>query len=95
MRPLLAGDTDSERLLPRPALPADERPGGDDPVAEAYAATVRQIADALGHSSLNSMLVSPDRLYAVCSFQPEAEAKEEEPEYYRLRLPGDRTTPSW
>lgn len=96
VRPLRRGDTDSELLflavLSRLAA-ADPDADADpevDPVALAYAATIRTVADQLTYSSLNSMLVTPNRLYAVCRYDPAAEEREAEPEYYRLRY---RVTP--
>ena len=43
------------------------------------------IASGLAHSSLNSILVTPTHLFAVCRYDEAEELQEEEPEYYRLR----------
>lgn len=83
--PLLRGDTDSERfflaVLSRLAGPVED----SDAVASAYAQAVTAIASGLAHSSLNSMLVTPTHLFAVCRYDVAEELREEEPEYYRLR----------
>jgi len=83
VRPALRGDTDSERLL----LAALSRlePGADhDTVGQAYAETVREVAQTLAAGSLNSMLMTPTRLYTACCYDPAAERRESEPGYYRL-----------
>ena len=77
----MAGDTDSERYyLATAARLAELGPAG------ALAATVGQIASA-GHeyTSLNSMFLTPDALYAVCQFDPAAAEARGEPDYFRLR----------
>lgn len=89
VRPHLRGDTDSERLFLAVLSRLPGLQGNDDPVAEAYAAAVRDVTARLHYTSLNSMIVTAGRLYAVCCYAPDAELQEEEDEYYRLRY---RTT---
>ena len=72
------GSTDSERyflaLLSRLARHDDE--------ADAVAATVADVVGlATGAKSLNCMVLTPQALYAVCSYDP---ASEEDPDYYPL-----------
>jgi len=90
VRPLLQGDTDSERLFLAVLTRLDAAQDSGDPVAEAYAQAMSAVAGSLQYSSLNSMLITAERLYAVCCHAPGAEEKEEEPDYYRL---GYRVTP--
>ncbi len=83
VRPALRGDTDSERLFL--AVLSRLEPGADDDtVGQAYAETVREVAQTLAAGSLNSMLMTPTRLYAACCYDPAAERRESEPGYYRL-----------
>lgn len=84
--PLLHGNTDSELLfLAILSRLGEGRAGGEDAVAQAYASVVRDVADTLPHTSLNSILLTPTHLYAVCCYDVAAEAQENEHEYYRLR----------
>ena len=89
VRSLLSGDTDSERFFLAILSRLPDGAADDDEIGRAYADTVRAIAGSLAFSSLNSMLLTPTRLFAVCCFDPDAEARESEPEYYRMRY---RTT---
>lgn len=73
------GDTDSERYF----LALLTRLRAGEPVVSALSATVADVA-RVAHSSLNAMLVTPDALYAVCSYDPVAEQREEDGRYYRL-----------
>ena len=90
----LRGDTDSERfflaVLSR-LLAGDTPDPDDDAVGRAYVETVRLIGQTVACSSLNSMLLTPSRLFAICSYDPRAEIGEDEPDYYRLRY---RVTPA-
>lgn len=90
VRPLLRGDTDSERFYLAVLSRLDGDLADPDSVASAYAGAVVAITSALRYSSLNSMLLTPTHLFAACCFDPEEERTEEEPEYYRLRY---RSTP--
>jgi predicted glutamine amidotransferase len=81
VRGLRAGDTDSERYFL--AVLARIR-GGEDPGA-ALAGTVRDIAARCDFSSLNALLLTPDRLYAVCRPGPEADQHQSGPDYFTLR----------
>jgi predicted glutamine amidotransferase len=79
LRESMAGDTDSERYyLAVQARLAELGPAG------ALAAVVGQISAGHEYTSLNSMFLTPDALFAVCQFDPAAEEREE-PEYFRLR----------
>jgi predicted glutamine amidotransferase len=79
------GDTDSERyflaVLTRMAQGADPAQALADTVADIVASSARV-------HSLNSMLLTPDALYAVCCYDPASYA---DPEYYPLlyRREGD------
>ncbi len=94
IRHQLRGDTDSERfflaVLSR-LLGSDAQDQDDDAVGRAYVETVRLIGQTVACSSLNSMLLTPSRLFAICSYDPRAEIREDEPDYYRLRY---RVTPA-
>lgn len=75
VRPALRGDTGSERLFL--AVLSRLEPGADDDmVGQAYAETVREVAQTLAAGSLNSMLMTPTRLYAACCYDPAAERRE-------------------
>jgi len=82
--PLLQGETDSERfflaVLSHLGVATDV-----DAVVRACAAAVHAVTSTLTYSSLNSMLITPNHLYALCAYDPKEELKEDEPEYYRLR----------
>jgi predicted glutamine amidotransferase len=84
---LRVGDTDSERYFL--TMLAEARRA--NPV-EGLTATVRRIAASreLEFSSLNAMIATPDELIAVCLYDPIAQEKEEEPDYYNMRY---RVTP--
>jgi predicted glutamine amidotransferase len=75
----MQGATDSERFF-RAVLSAAEDSGLDI----ALARTVARIAREKEITSLNCLLASPDRLYAVCRFDPGHEGDEEE-DYFHLR----------
>ena len=61
---------------------------GEAPGA-ALAGTVRDIAGRCEFSSLNALLLTPDRLHAVCVPGPEADQHASGPDYFALRY---RTT---
>jgi predicted glutamine amidotransferase len=86
VRALQTGDTDSERYFL--AVLARIR-NGEEPGA-ALAGTVRDIAELAGYSSLNAVLLTPDRLHAVCRPGPDADQHAQGPDYFALRY---RTTP--
>ena len=90
-RELRRGDTDSERLF----LALLSRLGdGHDDAGRALVEAVRTVwalRPAVHCGSLNSMLLTPSRLFALCSYDPLAQAREDEPDYYRLRF---RSTPT-
>jgi predicted glutamine amidotransferase len=81
----MAGTTDSERYA-RAVIGAARR---TDP-ATALGDTAATIAATLPHTSVNAMLVTDTELVAVSRYRPEAEAAEQEHEYYHLRY---RVTP--
>jgi predicted glutamine amidotransferase len=85
MRAMRQGTTDSERYFL--ATAARTRETG---VAEALADTVARVAASLEFSGLNAMIATAEELIAVCHYDPMAEAKEDEPDYYHLRY---RVTP--
>jgi predicted glutamine amidotransferase len=83
---LRKGTTDSERYFL--AVLAQARKSNP---ALALAETVNRIASSLEFSSLNAMIATNTQLIAVSRFDPVAEAKESEPDYYQLRY---RVTPN-
>jgi predicted glutamine amidotransferase len=85
MRRLRLGTTDSERYFL--AAIADARRTNP---ADGLAATVERIAATCEFSSLNAMIATADELVAVCCYDPAAEEKEDEPDYYHV---GFRVTP--
>ena len=82
---LRMGDTDSERYFL--ATLAEAR---RTTPASGLAATVERIAASQAFSSLNAMIATQDELIAVCRYDPVAQEKEDEPDYYHLRY---RVTP--
>jgi predicted glutamine amidotransferase len=75
----LNGTTDSERyFLAMLALARQSNP------ADGLADTVAHIASTVRVGSLNSMVATPTQLVVACRFDPVAEAKEAEPDYYHL-----------
>jgi predicted glutamine amidotransferase len=85
MRRLRLGTTDSERYFLATIADARRTNPADD-----LAATVERIAATCEFSSLNAMIATADELIAVCCYDPAAEEKEDEPDYYHL---GYRVTP--
>ena len=77
---LKRGETDSERYFLAVLSKLDGAAPGD-----ALAQTVSEIVATRDFTSLNCLLITPDWLYAVCRFDPAAQAKEEEPDYFNLR----------
>jgi predicted glutamine amidotransferase len=75
----MQGTTDSERYF-RAVLSA----AGDCRLEAAVARTVTRIAREKEITSLNCLLATPDRLYAVCRFDPGHEGDEGE-DYFHLR----------
>jgi predicted glutamine amidotransferase len=85
LRRLRTGDTDSERyFLATLAEARRTKP------ADGLASTVQRIAASQSFSSLNAMIATPEELIAVCCYNPVAEEKEDEPDYYHLHY---RVTP--
>jgi predicted glutamine amidotransferase len=75
------GDTDSERyFLAVSQLLRD----GASP-EEALLTTVDRIAATTPFTSLNCLLLTPERLYALCRFDPASREDDADPEYYHLR----------
>jgi predicted glutamine amidotransferase len=85
LRRLRTGDTDSERYFL--ATLAEARRTNP---ADGLAGTVQRIAASQSFSSLNAVIATPEELIAVCCYNPVAEEKEDEPDYYHLRY---RVTP--
>ena len=79
------GTTDSERYA-LAVMGAARRSGP----AAALGDTAATIAATLPHTSVNAMLITDAELAAVSRYRPEAEAAEQEPEYYHMRY---RITP--
>lgn len=82
------GTTDSERLW----LAVRSRAAGSDPatalasaLATALAETISSVAATLPYSSLNCMLLTPERLHVACRFDPQAIAGDDGSDYYELR----------
>lgn len=76
----MAGDTDSERYyLAVQARLAELGPAG------ALATVVQRISTGHEYTSLNSIFLTPDALYAVCQFDPAAAEARGDPDYFRLR----------
>ncbi len=71
------GSTDSERYF----LALLSRLGGNDEVDALVSTLADAVALAGGAKSLNCMLLTPQALYAVCSYDP---SSYEEPDYYPL-----------
>jgi predicted glutamine amidotransferase len=89
-RLLLQGDTDSDRFFLAILSRLGDEVAQPDRVVAAFAESVTAITSTLSYSSLNSMLVTPAHLYALCCFDAQAELKEEKPEHYHLQW---RSTP--
>src|SRR6201993_1260696 len=91
---LRMGSTDSERyflaVLAEVMRDNPLYPNGRGTLAASVAATVARIAASHTFTSLNAMIATPDELIAVCCYDPVAEEKEEEPDYYHM---GYRVTP--
>ena len=85
-RRLMRGTTDSERYY----LAVREQLVDHEPEV-ALARTVTTIAESFRFTSLNCLLMTPEHLYAVCRYDPVAEAAEEQPDYFNLRY---RVTPT-
>ena len=83
---LRKGDTDSEGYFL--ATLAEARRTNP---ADGLAATIGRITASQELSSLNAVIATPNELIAVCYYDPVAEEKEDEPDYYHLRY---RVTPS-
>jgi predicted glutamine amidotransferase len=80
LQALRQGTTDSERYFLAMLARAQEV----GPV-EALADTVGRLANSHQFNGLNAIVATPEQLIAVCRYDPVEEAKEKEPEYYRLR----------
>jgi predicted glutamine amidotransferase len=85
---LRMGSTDSERyflaVLAEVMRENQRYPNGRGRLAASVAAAVETIAASQVFTSLNAMIATPDELIAVCCYDPVAEEKEEEPDYYHL-----------
>ncbi|HZD00575.1 MAG TPA: class II glutamine amidotransferase [Actinomycetes bacterium] len=80
-RSQLRGTTDSERYF-LAFLTAFEQAGS---IEGALPGLFEQIAGRYQYSSLNFVLLTSERLYAVCAFDPGEEILRAEPDYYTLR----------
>ena len=85
---LRMGSTDSERyflaVLAEVMRENQRYPNGRGRLAASVAAAVETIAASQVFTSLNAMIATPDELITVCCYDPVAEEKEEEPDYYHL-----------
>jgi predicted glutamine amidotransferase len=83
----LRGTTDSERYF-LAFLAALEQAGS---IQQALPRLLERIAGRYQYSSLNFILLTSQRLYAACAFNPDDERLREEPDYYtiRYRVTGD------
>jgi predicted glutamine amidotransferase len=77
----LRGTTDSERYF-LAFLDALERTGG---IERALPGLFERIGGRYQYSSLNFILLTSERLYAVCAFNPDEEVLRRAPDYYTLR----------
>jgi predicted glutamine amidotransferase len=77
----LRGTTDSERYF-LAFLAALERTGS---IERALPGLFERICGRYQYSSLNFALLTSERLYAVCAFNPDDEVLRETPDYYTLR----------
>jgi predicted glutamine amidotransferase len=75
------GTTDSERYF---LAVAQLLRDGAAP-EEALRTTADEIAATAEFTSLNSLLLTPDSLYAFCRFDPAGRWEDDDPEYYNLR----------
>jgi predicted glutamine amidotransferase len=75
------GDTDSERYFL--ATLAEARRTNP---ADGLAATVARITESYEFSSLNAMIATPHELITVCRYDPMAQVREDEPDYYHMRF---------
>lgn len=78
--PLRKGDTDSERYF-LAVLSALQHSGPVD----ALRSTVRHLVQNYRFSSLNCLLLTPDALYVVAQYDQQAERREKEEHYFRMR----------
>ena len=75
------GTTDSERYF---LAVAQLLRDGAAP-EEALRRTADEIAATAEFTSLNCLLLTPERLYAVCRYDPAGRWEDDDPDYYRLR----------
>ncbi len=83
LQSLRRGTTDSERYF-LAALGA-ARETGTGRFADGLAETAARIAGSLTFGGLNALAITPEELIAVCRYDPDAQDREDEPDYYRLR----------
>ncbi|HZD69130.1 MAG TPA: class II glutamine amidotransferase [Actinomycetes bacterium] len=76
----LRGTTDSERYF-LALLAALERSGG---IERALPDLFGRIGERYRYSALNFVVLTGERLYAVCAFNPDEEILRQDPAYYRL-----------
>lgn len=80
LRKGIAGATDSERHFLALLSELEKAP----PI-EAFRAHLRRLHQHLHSSSLNCLLLTPDALYAVCDFDPNAPMAQKDPDYFHLQ----------
>ena len=78
-RAALEGTTDSERYF-RMVLSAAETTD----LADALVSTGAEIADTMSYTSLNSLMLTPDELYAVCFYSAASVSAHLPQDYYKM-----------
>ena len=81
VRALRAGDTDSERYF----LAVAERIRDGELPEDALRGCADEIAATAEFTSLNCLLLTPGKLYALCRYDPAGRWEDDDPVYYRLR----------
>lgn len=76
----IAGMTDSERYFL--ALLSEIE---NAPPVEAFRTHLRSMHQHMQSSSLNCLLLTPEALYAVCDFDPNAPLAQKDPDYFHLQ----------
>ena len=75
------GTTDSERYFLAVAQHLRDGAAPED----ALRTTADAIAATAEYTSLNCLLLTPERLYALCRYDPSGRWEDDDPDYYRLR----------
>jgi predicted glutamine amidotransferase len=75
------GTTDSERYF----LAVAQRMRDGEAPEDALRGCADDIAAIAAFTSLNCLLLTPEKLYALCRYDPAGRWEDDDPEYYRLR----------